>query len=147
MAITTVSFGDQIAQFSDKVEGLFLATRNEAAEDIGDKLREYTPVDHGFLRNTIQTSLNAPTPIDPDKMNKEKAPYAGPVGETSLVIANAGIDDVIYHCFTMGYAPFVEYGTSKMAPRAMVRRTAVEWPQVVSAAAARVRARDGQAGR
>lgn len=147
MAITTVSFGDQVAQFSEKAKDLFLAARNEAAEDIGDKLREYTPVDHGFLRGTIQTSINEPTPIDPDKMNAGKATYSGTVGETSLVIANAGIDDVIYHCFTMGYAPFVEYGTSKMAPRAMVRRTVAEWPQVVSAAAARVRARAGQAGR
>lgn len=40
--------------------------------------------------------------------------------------------------FTVDYAPFVEYGTVNMAPRAMLRTTAAEAEQIAEIAARKV---------
>lgn len=149
MATTNLSFIAQIDAWVSETTDRMLAVRNQAADDVIEKMRQYTPVDFGFLAGTIQGSLNAPTPIDPKATNEANAhiPANASAGQVSLVIAGAALDDTIYGCFTMAYAQYVEYGTSKMAPRAMVRRAAAEWPQIVNEAAGRAKARAGQAGR
>lgn len=145
MAVKNLSFSSQIDDWVKQTEARMLAVRNQAAEDVSDKLREYTPIQYGFLAGTIQGSLNAPTPIDPSKTNADHAHIAADAsaGQISLVIAGASLDDVIYTCFTMSYAIFVNFGTSKMTPRAMVQRAAAEWPQIVSSAVTRAKARAG----
>jgi len=122
-----------------------LAVRNQAAEDVIDRMRSYTPIQYGFLAGTIQASTDAPVPIDPSKTNAANAHIAADAsaGQISLVIANAPLSSTIYGTFTMSYALYVNYGTSKMAPRAMVQRAAAEWPQIVNSAVTRAKARAG----
>jgi len=110
-------------------------------------MREYTPVDYGFLAGTIQASVDAPVPIDPSKTNAANAHIAADAsaGQISLVIANAPLSSTVYGTFTMAYAVYVNYGTSKMAPRAMVQRAAAEWPQIVHSAVTRAKTRAGAA--
>lgn len=145
MAVTNLSFSAQLDDWVREIKDRTLAVRNQVAEDIIDKMREYTPVDYGFLAGTIQASTDTPTPIDPAKTNAANAHIAkdASAGQVSLVIANAPLASTVYGCFTMAYAGYVEYGTSKMAPRAMVRRAAMEWPQIVTAAVSRAKARVG----
>jgi len=145
MAITGLGFGAQIDDWVKATTQRMKAVRDTAAEDVIDKMREYTPVDKGFLAGTIQASLNQPTPINPSATNEAGATMnpAASAGQISLVIAGATLEDTIYGCFTMSYGPYVEYGTSKMQPRAMVRRAAMEWPQIVNAAVSRAKARAG----
>ena len=145
MAVTNLSFSAQIDAWVRETEARMKAVRDTAAEDVIDKMREYTPVNYGFLAGTIQASVDAPTPIDPAKTNEAHTHIAADAsaGQISLVIANAPLGSTIYGCFTMSYAIYVNYGTSKMTPRAMVQRAAMEWPQIVSSAVTRAKARAG----
>lgn len=149
MAVNNLNFGAQVDAWRQETEARMVAVRNIATEDVTDLMREYTPVDLGFLAGTIQGSLNAPTPIDPAATNAKNAHLSkdASAGEMSLTIASAKLTDTIYVCFTMAYAEFVEYGTSKMSPRGMVRRAAAQWPRIVETAASRAKARVVQAGR
>lgn len=143
MAIANLNFAAQIDDWVRQTEARMKAVRDTAAEDVIDKMREYTPVDFGFLAGTIQASVDAPTPIDPSKTNAANAHIAADAsaGQISLVIANAPLASTVFGCFTMAYAGYVEYGTSKMAPRAMVRRAAAEWSSIVSNAVERAKQR------
>jgi hypothetical protein len=143
MAVNSLNFAAQIDEWVKETEARMKAVRDTAAEDVIDKMRAYTPVDFGFLAGTIQASVGSPTPIDPSKTNEANAHIAADAsaGQVSLVIANAPLASTVYGCFTMAYAGYVEYGTSKMTPRAMVRRAAAEWPQIVNNAVSRAKAR------
>lgn len=145
MATTNLNFAAQIDDWCRETTNRMKAVRDTAAEAVIDKMREYTPVDYGFLAGTIQASVDAPTPIDPSKTNEAHANIApnASAGQVSLVIANAPLESTIYGCFTMSYAPFVNYGTSRMTPRAMVERAATEWPAIVNSAVNRAKARAG----
>lgn len=149
MAVTGLNFAAQVDAWTRETEGRLLAVRNQSADDVGELLRSYTPVDFGFLAGTIQASTDQPTPIDPSKTNAEKAsiPANASAGDVALVIAGASLRNTIYICFTMAYAPFVEYGTSRMAPRAMVRRAAAQWERIVTQTVERAKARASRAGR
>jgi hypothetical protein len=118
------------------------AVRDQAAEEVIDRMREYTPVDFGFLAGTIQATVDAPVPIDPSATNEANAHISADAskGEVALVIAGAPLGSTIYGTFTMAYAGFVNYGTSKMAPRAMLQRAALEWPQIVDSVVSRAKA-------
>lgn len=145
MAIQSLNFAASVDSWVKETQERMLAVRNQAAEDVIDRMREYTPIQYGFLAGTIQASVDAPTPVDPTKTNEANAhiPADASAGQVSLVIANAPLASTVYGCFTMAYAGFVEYGTSKMTPRAMVRRAAAEWPQIVNSAVSRAKARAG----
>lgn len=145
MAVSNLSFSSQIDDWVRETEARMKAVRDTAAEDVIDRMRAYTPVDYGFLAGTIQASTDAPVPIDPSKTNAANAHIAADAsaGQISLVIANAPLSSTVYGTFTMAYAIYVNYGTSKMAPRAMVQRAAAEWPQIVNSAVTRAKARAG----
>jgi len=147
VAVNNLSFAAQIDSWVRETESRMKAVRDTAAEDVIDKMREYTPVDYGFLAGTIQASVDAPVPIDPSKTNAANAHIAADAsaGQISLVIANAPLSSTVYGTFTMAYAVYVNYGTSKMAPRAMVQRAAAEWPQIVHSAVTRAKTRAGAA--
>lgn len=143
MAVNNLNFAAQIDSWVRETEARMKAVRDTAAEEVIDRMRAYTPVDYGFLAGTIQASTGAPVPIDPSATNESKKhiPANASAGQISLVIANAPLDSVVYGTFTMAYAIYVNYGTSKMAPRAMVQRAAAEWPQIVNEAVAKAKAR------
>lgn len=133
MATDNSKFGAQVAAWCNEVPGALLAIRNASAEDVADLMRAYTPIQFGFLAGTIQAALNSPVPIDPSATNESKAKVApnASAGEVSLVILNSSLDDKIFVTFTMAYAAYVNFGTSKMAPRQMVGRAAIQWQRIV----------------
>lgn len=145
MATTGLSFSAQIDAWVRQTEARMKAVRDQSAEDVIELMRRYTPVQYGFLAGTIQATVNRPSTLNraAPEDGAAIAPNAS-AGEVSLVIANARLSDTIYGCFTMNYAAFVEYGTSKMAPRAMVQRAAMQWPQIVNRNVSAAKARAGR---
>lgn len=144
MATTGLSFGAQIDDWVRETEARMKAVRDQSAEDVIELMRQYTPVDKGFLAGTIQATVNRPAQLVADAPANSTIPANASAGEVSLVIANATLDQTIYGCFTMKYASYVNDGTSKMAPRAMVERAAMQWPAIVRRNSAALRARAGR---
>lgn len=77
------------------------------------------PVDTGFLRNSLQTSLNG---------------QGGTKGPDSYVLAIAGakLGDAVAGGWTAKYARHVEYDTSRMAGSFFALRAAQQWQAIVS---------------
>lgn len=139
MAVQNLSFEAQINEWCERTEDRLIEVFRESAQRVTNKMAELTPVDTGFLRSSIQAGLNAPANTASKPNPGGSHTYDG--GEVSLVINNARLSDVIYCTFGANYAIFVEYGTSKMAPRAFVRQAAAQWPQIVNQVAQEAQAR------
>jgi hypothetical protein len=91
------------------------------------------PIDTGFLRNTLQASTTAPSPIDPSAVPvKPPGHIAGTVlyqereGDIAAVIASATLGQTIYLTYTAAYARIQEM------KRGFVRLAAQRWPQIVA---------------
>ena len=94
----------------------------ETALNLFTKIKFKTPVDTGRLRAAWGVGVNV-------------VPKGGNDFAATLATAKAG--DRIYLANNVEYAVFVEFGTAKMAPRAMVRTTVDEFQSAVNAAAAK----------
>lgn len=76
-----------------------------------------TPVDTGRLRGAWLCTIGAPAtsaPLLPDP--------SGAAPKMASTVATAKMGDTVYLVNNVSYAPYVEFGTSRMAPRAMVGR-------------------------
>jgi len=88
------------------------------------------PVDTGFLRASMLTTLGAPaTQI---KFNPGSGVFNYTGTETVLTIARAEVGDAIYAVYTANYASYVEYGTRGRAGRGFVRLAAQRWKSIVA---------------
>lgn len=139
MAVQGLSFEAQVDQWCRETEQRMLAVRNEAAQRVISVMQQNVPVDTGFLRASLQAGLNAPANTASQPNPGGSFSYDG--SQVSLVIANASLNDVVYATYGANYAIFVEYGTSKMAPRAFVRQAAAQWPQIVDEVAREAQSR------
>lgn len=94
------------AATQDKLDALVRQTCQEMAERV---VRD-TPVDTGFLRGSWQPSIGSPSE------------GTGPgVGAVSVVAAQMEAGQRFFMINNASYARYVEYGTSRMAPRYFVR--------------------------
>lgn len=139
MAVQGLSFEAQVDAWCRETEQRLLAVRNEAAQRVVSTMQMNVPVDTGFLRASLQGALNQPANVTDRPNPGGNFTYDG--GQISLVIASARLDDVIYATYGANYAQHVEYGTSKMAPRAFVRQAAAQWPQIVDEVAREAQSR------
>lgn len=96
------------------------------------------PVDTGFLKNSLTTSLEGAVSMNRDPASGYVAP---PI---SMAIVRAQLGDVITASFAANYAGHVEYGARGRAGVAMVRLAAQNWQAHVSTATALAKARVGQ---
>ena len=119
-----------------KTERNMTAVFRESAKRVIQEAQANVPVDTGFLRSSLQVSINAPVP----PATRERG-EPGPVPTISAVIAGASLGDTISAGYTANYALFVEYGTSRMAPRRFVGQAVLRWQQIVSQVAREVNAR------
>ena len=115
------SFRVDIAKFVEKAGDRADLVVRELALDLFTKVKFKTPVDTGRLRAAWGVGVNV-------------LPKGGNEAGMALQTAKAG--DTIYIANNVEYAVYVEFGTSKMAPRAMVRTTVDEFQAAVSRAAA-----------
>lgn len=95
------------------------------------------PVDTGFLRASLQATINAPVAAVTFRTEGQQYDAAS----VALVIAGAQLGDTIYGVYTANYARYVEYGSRGRAGRGFVRLAAQQWPQIVSQVVAEAKSR------
>lgn len=135
-----LSFGAQIDSWVKETEARIEAVFRESARRTVSLAISYTPIQTGFLRASVRVSLQSMPQVDP----KATGPgTAAPGGDYVMAIAGAELGQTIYAGWTAAYGPFVEFGTSKMAPRAFVARAAAQWPATVRQVSQELRARAG----
>jgi HK97 gp10 family phage protein len=127
MAVSSLSFAAQIEVLTRKIERNVTAVFRESAKRVIERAQENVPVDTGFLRSSLRVVLNAPVP---PASRPQGSP--GPAPVISAVIAGASLGDVVSAGYTANYALFVEYGTSRMAPRRFVGRAVANWQGIVN---------------
>jgi HK97 gp10 family phage protein len=135
MAISNLSFGAQIDAMVKKTERNMTAVFRESAKRVIEEAQANVPVDTGALRSSLQLALNAP----PQPAIRTTAPTTAPA--ISAVIAGANLGDTVVASYGMNYATYVEYGTSKMAPRRFVGRAVAKWQGIVNRVVAEVNAK------
>jgi len=113
----------------EKLKGRVKEFCVEFIQDINEQVVEATPVKTGFLRNSWYAGLNS-EPAGPGG--------TGGVAALTVVAADLKLGDIYYAVNGASYAVFVEYGTSKMRPRAFVRGVIDRADAIAAAAAARV---------
>ena len=84
------------------------------------------PVDTGFLRNSLTSSLNG-------------AAMGAGADSYVLAVASAELGDAIFGGWTAEYARHVEYGARGRAGRFFMRGAAQQWAAIVAANAAKVK--------
>lgn len=136
MAVSNLSFAAQIDGLVKKTERNMTAVFREASKRVIQQAQDNVPVDTGFLRSSLQVAINQPVP---PAIRPQGAPVPGP--NISAVIAGASLGDTITAGYTAVYAPFVEYGTSRMSPRRFVGRAVANWQGIVNRTVADVNAR------
>lgn len=99
------------------------------------------PVDTGFLRASLKTTLNAPA-LD-FKANPGTGLFDWGASEAALTINGAKLGDTVYAVYTANYARHVEYGTSSRSGRRFVGQAVDKWQKRVDEAARDARARGG----
>lgn len=108
---------DWAAKFPDKMDAL----ARQTAQEVSQRVVTATPVDTGFLRGSWQPSIGRPGPATPGDASAKVA----------LTISGMRAGDMFYMTNGAKYAKFVEFGTSKMAPRYYVTDNVKRWPVIV----------------
>lgn len=135
MSDFSVDMNKFIKKAGDRADKFML----EFVQDLAEEVIMNTPVDTGFLRSSWTGKIGSP---DLSTTGEE----AGASGATASALNNItasllGIEggDVYYINNNATYAAYVEFGTSKMAPRAMVRRAVNKAPALAKNALNRVK--------
>lgn len=111
----------------------------ETIQDLNEEVVENTPVITGFLRGSWWSTLG-----DPEKSGGAPDPSGQiAVARMNMTVVDLELGDVYTAYNGASYAWFVENGTEKMEPRAMVGRAVARFKDIANAAALRVRARSG----
>jgi hypothetical protein len=94
------------------------------------------PVDTGYLRASLTTTLNTPGASYPAKARFEPNSYSAEVGaaeaQYTLTINRMKLGDTIYAVYLANYAYFQEYGSQGRTGRAFVRLAAQQWRSIVA---------------
>lgn len=152
MAARSLSFSGQIDDWVRETEQRMTAVFRESVQRTLSNAQQGVPVDTGYLRASLQVSLQSMPRIEKNTsiktaLTEAGAAFAGgrgqmpnrargagffqPTGDYVLTVARATIGDTVYAGYTASYAIFVEFGTSKMAGRAFVARAAMQWNATV----------------
>ena len=136
------TFEAQVSAWVRKSERRIEAVFKESAQRVINQARESTPVDTGFLRASLTTTLNAPITDIQFRPPDGRAPDDGGAS-IAAVIAGASAGDTVYAVYAANYATFVEYGARGRPGVGMVRRAAQNWQSIVRAVSAEAKARAG----
>lgn len=120
-----MTFSSDITKFIRKTQGNGDRFIRDFSFNLIERIIDRTPVKTGFLRNSWSASLDQPS-------RKTGAPGTGgaDLSGIGLVLSQATLKNRIYLTNNANYAKYVEFGTSRMAPRAMVRSTLAEADQI-----------------
>lgn len=119
------------------------AVWKESSQRTVSLAQSYVPVDTGFLRASVRAAIDSMPPIEAGSRPVDGGAYNYTGAQITGVISGAELGQTIFVGYTAGYAGFVEYGTSRMAPRAFVGRAAEQWSITVSQVAGELKGRAG----
>jgi len=120
---------DQIRAFRAKSVARLEAASREIVEETARRIVARTPIDTGLLASSYNYSIGSP-----DRSTPEAPGERAVNGITALPAHPLGLRHFVSS--SVHYAGFVEHGTSRMAPRAMVGLTLVELPDIIRGALA-----------
>lgn len=148
----TLSFGAQVAEWAQAVEGamevIFRESVQELAEEM-DLLLVQTVYDQpqsesykrtGFLRASLVASETAMPQLVRENPG---VPVPADLGDVMLVINGTDLGDTVYLGYTANYAAYVHYSANGERGRPWVTMAAQRWPTIVDRVSARVKARLG----
>ena len=110
----------------------------EVSQDLAEEVVRRTPVDTGFLRGSWFAQVgSAEAAFEPVK-DKDGA---ATIASIALDVASKPfkIGDTISILNQAAYARHVEFGTSRMSPRGMVRSTVADAPQIAARTIQRIK--------
>ncbi|RAI34530.1 HK97 gp10 family phage protein [Rhodoplanes serenus] len=153
MTVQNLSFAAQVDAWVRETEARMTAVFRQSAQEVIEEMQTPVgeggrmPVDTGFLRSSLQVSLNA-DPVPATRKNDDGASAAAP--DVSMVVAGAEIGDTITASYSAVYARRIEYGfvgqdskgrTYNQSPRGFVRGAADQWQAIVTRVAQRLKDR------
>lgn len=113
------TFNLELKKWAGDFAGDMDALARQTCLTISENVVKSTPVDTGFLRGSWQPSLNAPV-------------VGEGVATIGAVASQVKAGDIYWMTNGAQYAPFVEFGTSRMAGRFYVTDNMKKAPSVVS---------------
>ena len=126
-----------VEQFTAQLDGLINRTKTRMEEvvkesvlRIGQTVVQRTPVQSGFLVGSWFVSINNG---EVDFVGGEDTTGANSQIRIASALEAYQLGNTVFILNSTYYAPFVEFGTVKMAPRSFVRSTAGDAPQIVNA--------------
>lgn len=145
MATTPLEFSKIVDDWCRQQPKRMEAIWKEASQRTVSLAQSYVPVSTGYLRASVTAAIDSMPPIQ-----SGSRPAGGSYNYTGAqitgVISGAELGQTIFVGYTAGYAGYVEYGTSRMAPRAFVGRAAEQWSITVSQVVGDLRGRAGVGG-
>ena len=139
MATTNLNFGAQVDAWVMATKERAEAVFRESTKRTVSIAQAAVPVDTGFLRASIRASTSAMPTLSAARPSSGSFPNGA--GDVVLTIAGAQLGQTIFVGYTANYAIYVEYGTSRMAPRGFVARAAQQWQATVNAVTADAKSR------
>lgn len=143
--MATLSFAAAVAGWAEKVPEAIEAVRNESAKDVvrdmqtlrseGGRMR----FDTGFLWSSLMASTSSMPSINARARPADGGSYSFDFGQVEAVIAGSSLDDTLYFGYTAAYAAHREYGANGQPADGFVRLAAMNWPDIVSRNAKKVR--------
>ena len=99
------------------------------------------PVDTGFLRASLQATIN--TPGGSISYRPQGSAFAYDGSKVVLTLARAKIGDTVFAVYGANYAPHVEYGANGRAGYGFVRLAAQQWQGIVNRVVVEAKSRAG----
>lgn len=128
-----MKFSDQVKKFTKKAERAALYVFRGTSLDIFSKVILRSPVDTGRFRGNWQCTLNAMATGEIEGTGRKA------LNAAKRTTGKAKVTDSIYLTNNLPYAKKLEYGSSKQAPRGMVRVTVADFERLVQARAYKAR--------
>lgn len=135
MAKPFVELPNILQQANVRIKGKITRFQQELVAEVGKQLVQETPRDTGVLAANWYLAKGGTAPAFNPTPGTPERRLATLQAEARQLRANAKVS----LANPTPYARFVEFGTSRMAPRAFVRRVASRLPATIGRVAARIR--------
>jgi hypothetical protein len=134
-----LSFAQAVDAWTSKSKARMEAVFKESFDITLEQVRMATPVDTGFLVNSLTVTLGGIASVDQTATGKPGGrPYRAPIAPA--VIDQAKLGDTLSAGFVASYGQYVEYGARGRPGAGMVRLGVQNWQMNVDEAIRRAKA-------